>query len=479
MSIILRDYQHARKAFIEKTDPSLIPKSQFLFHVYIELNSAIHKDPNEATFSILVKSLELPKYSIETKTLNAYNRPNIVQTKVKYESITIKFHDDSSNVIRNLWEKYYQFYYQDSRLGTDNNGGPMNTYLQKHKYQDNIPLGFGYNPKKDNNGLVNFIQSIRIYSLHAGQHSSYVLVNPSIRSFKHGSHDYAQSDVLEHEMTVDFETVLYSSGGDIKQVTGFTKVGYDNYKSPLETGQENTGIPDDGKLMPRSMSLNGDMDRLINDRQTIVTNDNDNDDVDLGNFFNINQNGIDVVDPKTLAEIPSEQFAGIGATQNNSILGQNLQYDNNPVSQAFYTETTNNGLPLLNPAQIPTSAPKNLLTADRVAINNQVTNQQGFTPTAFDALNINNLNNKISTLSIEKNQASQQIQNGVNVLTALQNQSNAIAGLPQNSNTLQKLQQLNGQIAATQKLINLNQNQVSYYNNELDQAGSDLTKYIG
>lgn len=480
MSIILRDYQHARKAFIDQTGITLIPKSQFLFHVYIELNPAVGDvDPNQAKFSILVKSIDLPKYTVETKTFNAYNRPNIVQTKITYEPITIKFHDDSSNIIRNLWKNYYQFYYKDSRLGINNNGDVMSTYLQKHKYQDNIPLGFGYDPSKENNGLVNFIKSIKIYSLHAGQHSSYVLVNPIIKRFNHGNHDYEQSATLEHEMTVSFETVLYSSGGDIKQVKGFTTVGYDNYKSPLETGQENTGKPDAGKLMPSSRSLNGDMDQLMNNRPELVADEDNNGEIDLVGF-NVNQNGIDVSDPR-LSGVVSENFAGIDVAREEPSEFSSTDpavYDSNPVTQALYSQTTSKGLPLLNPTNIPTTSPSNLLTADRVAFSSQGTNQQGFPDNYTNILNTNNLNNKISDLSANKNFFSQQTINANSVLSMLENKKSAVASLPQTSNNKQLQEQITAQIADTQNTKNLNQNQVSYYNNEIDSASSDLIKYI-
>lgn len=481
MSIILKDYQHARKAFIEKTDPGLMPKSQFLFHVYIDLNPALYADPqNEPTFSILVKNIELPKFTVETKTYNAYNRPNVVQTKVKYEPITIKFHDDSSNTIRNLWENYYKFYYQDSNLGVDNNGAPQTSYFAKHKYEESQPqaLEFGYSPSREANGLVNVIKNIRIYSLHGGQYSLYVLVNPIIKRFNHGTHDYSQSDVLEHDMTVEFETVLYSSGSSIEDVKGFTSVGYDKSPSPIDgEGQENTNQPD--KLTPKMTNLNGDMNRLMNNRPELVADDTNSGDIDLADL-NINQNGIDVFDPR-LSGTVSENFNGIDAISNQSLQLSGADpsvYDTNPVTQALYTETTSKGFPLLNPTNTPTQSPANLLTADRVSFANQ-TNQQGFPDSYTNAFNINNLNNKISNLSVTKNTFAQQTVNSNNVLSILQNKKSTVASLPQTPNNIQLLQQINSQIADTQSTKNVNQNQVAYYENELSSTSIDLLKYIG
>lgn len=481
MSIILKDYQHARKAFIEKTDPGLMPKSQFLFHVYIDLNPALYADPqNEPTFSILVKNIELPKFTVETKTYNAYNRPNVVQTKVKYEPITIKFHDDSSNTIRNLWENYYKFYYQDSKLSVDNNGAPQTAYFAKHKYEESQPeaLEFGYSPLREANGLVNVIKNIRIYSLHGGQYSLYVLVNPIIKRFNHGTHDYSQSDVLEHDMTVEFETVLYSSGSSIEDVKGFTSVGYDKSPSPIDgEGQGNSNQPD--KLTPKMTNFNGDMNTLMNNRPELVADNGQADDIDFSSLA-INQNGIDVTDPR-IGDLMSTNYSGIDIASTSPLqfnAKDNAVYETNPVTQALYSETTSKGLPLLNPGNVPTAAPNNLLTADRVSFANQ-TNQQGFPNASLNALNINNLNNKISNLSQEKTLYAQQALNSNNVLSMLQNKRNAAASLPQTPNNLQLVQQLDRRISDTQNTNNLNLNQVAYYNNEIDSASTDLLKYIG
>lgn len=470
MSIVLRDYRHARATFIDRQNPSLIPKSQFLFHVYIELNVALSQDPEEKTFSILVKSVELPKFSVETKNFNAYNRPNIVQTKIKYESITIKFHDDSNNIIRNLWQNYYQFYYQDSKLGVDN-GAPAQRYLFAHKYKQELPVNFGYKPNGEFSEQANLINNIRIYSLHGGQYSLYVLVNPIITKFKHSSHDYEQSTLLEHEMTVDFETVLYSTGSDINEVKGFTEVGYDKTQSPIETGQESNANSRD--LSPNTRSLKGDMSELINNRPEAQLTQND-DNFDFGNFLN-NSSGFDVIDPKIVGSNLSQNFAGTGSVP-MQINATNENYESNPVTQPFFNQLTSKGLPVLNPT--PSVAPKNLLSANEPSIPIQ-TNQQNFPSQSLNLLNASNLNKKISNLSVEKNYSSQQSQNGINVLTALENQRTAISGLPKNSNTELAIKILNGQIADTQKNINQNQENVSYLNNEINQASIDLEKFVG
>jgi hypothetical protein len=52
---------------------------------------------------MLVKRVELPKFNIGTKTLNAYNRKNTIQTNIQYDPVNLTFHDDAADVITNFW----------------------------------------------------------------------------------------------------------------------------------------------------------------------------------------------------------------------------------------------------------------------------------------------------------------------------------------------------------------------------------------
>jgi hypothetical protein len=93
----LRDYTHASKTFTTNAY-ELKPRFKFLFHVSFTLNTA--EIPalsqlagvNEITsLSYLVKTVDLPKYTIATETLNQYNRKRVVQTKINYDPVTITF----------------------------------------------------------------------------------------------------------------------------------------------------------------------------------------------------------------------------------------------------------------------------------------------------------------------------------------------------------------------------------------------------
>ena len=238
----IRDFKHASRLFVDNNF-ALSPKYSWLYHVYFDLNPELSKinDTNRLTeHGMLVKSVELPKFSIASKTFNEYNRPNIIQTKVNYDQVQIVFHDDQSDVIRDLWYDYYTYYYRDADIGYgDSTGGINPTYFAPSKYEGgarNLLNRFGYTPRRYDGRLESqYIQAIRIYSLHQKKFSEYTLVNPYITSFKHGRHDANPgSEVLDHTMTIAYETVLYASGYVTKNtVKGFADLHYDKSPSPL------------------------------------------------------------------------------------------------------------------------------------------------------------------------------------------------------------------------------------------------------
>lgn len=226
----LRDMRHASKLFVDD-QYRLVPKMGYLFHVFFDINpAAAFPDPqnpnNNREIGMLVKSVSLPKFSVDTKKYNAYNRPNYAQSKVNYDAINLTFHDDSANVIRNFWFDYYNYYYRDADYNET-------LYGTKHKYESQRPSDkWGYTPRETTG--QSYLRSIRIYSLHQKRFSEYVLLNPIIKSFRHGDHQQGQNEAMQHEMTIEYESVLYYYGTTSAQtVSGFADLHYDKMPSPL------------------------------------------------------------------------------------------------------------------------------------------------------------------------------------------------------------------------------------------------------
>jgi hypothetical protein len=233
----VKDYQHAARLFVDN-NYELSPKYTWLFHVYFDLNPELTTidQRRQIEAGMLVKAADLPRFRIDSKTYNNYNRPSIAQTKVRYEDVNITFHDDSANIIRKLWFDYYNYYYRDMDNNYGDATGSLNPIYQRSNKQ---VLGqralynkFGYSPRKNSSISTHYINAIRIYSLHQKRFSEYTLLNPIITAYRHGSHVNGQDGTMENVMTLSYETVLYA-GGSTRVARGFADLHYDKSPSPL------------------------------------------------------------------------------------------------------------------------------------------------------------------------------------------------------------------------------------------------------
>ena len=245
----LRSYQHASRIFVDG-NYRLSPKYGFLYYVEFDFNPLITNVSNTAAqeMGMIVKSVGLPKFSIDTKVHNAYNRKNIVQNSIKYDPINIVFHDDQADTVRNFWYDYYSFFYRDSDYADA-------TYGIINKYQERPSFDWGYSPRPvasyNSAGAYQdyqYIQAIRIYSLYQKNFSEYELINPTIQSFKHGEHVASEGGgLLEHQMSIQFETVKYQTGYTTQNTAGgYIDLHYDNTPSPIAP-PGGTGLIDNGQ----------------------------------------------------------------------------------------------------------------------------------------------------------------------------------------------------------------------------------------
>lgn len=252
----IKDWAHASKLFVDG-NYRLSPKMAHLYHVFFELNPEITgpmggnlgmQKIKEA--GMLVKSIDLPKFSIDNKTLNSYNRPNIVQTKVKYDPVSMSFHDDSSDVVRQLWTMYYKHYYRDADGTVSRDGKYDAHYSNASKYVAKRDTNYGYSPASEvRSRPPQFISAIRIYSMHQKVFSEYILVNPIITSFKHGSHSASTGEPMQNDMTIAYEFALYNQGTvDSIASFGLHSDHYDKSPSPLKPANGTQSILGPGGL---------------------------------------------------------------------------------------------------------------------------------------------------------------------------------------------------------------------------------------
>jgi len=272
-----RDYTHASKVF--RTNAyELKPRFKFLFHVTFTINTGqipalngIFASDDVTNLSYVVKSVNLPTYSIDTATMNQYNRKRLIQTKIKYNPVTITFHDDGGDNVRNMWYNYYAYYYKDAsqKYGSDANtngsagasqnqqngfgGWERDIYSQNRQVNDWGYIGESYNDGTSSaNGKPPFFRDIRIAGFDKNhKYAEYVLINPIISGWQHDTYDYAQGNgIMENKMTIDYETVKYYDKAPNKSAVGFANPShYDTRTSPIARPGSTNSIFGQGGLL--------------------------------------------------------------------------------------------------------------------------------------------------------------------------------------------------------------------------------------
>lgn len=233
-NVILRSQQHASRLFVDDQF-RLLPKLKYLFHVSFSINPKAlanielsQKHKNE--INMLVKSIDLPNFSVSTEIMNQYNRKKVVQYNHKYGDIVVKFHDDNISVINTLWQNYYRYYYADPISATSNKAYTRNA--TKNSSYINSVYGL------DNGSTEPFFKYITIYQLARHEYVSYKLINPIVTKWSHNKLDYSQDSSNDFDMTLAYESVAYGSGVIDKDngPEGFAVEHYDLTPSPLSSG---------------------------------------------------------------------------------------------------------------------------------------------------------------------------------------------------------------------------------------------------
>jgi hypothetical protein len=246
----MKDYQHANRLYVRDTY-ARAPKVGFLYFVTFNINpSAVLDDiwlgKGRKDVGLLVKRADLPKFKIGTEVLNQYNRKTVVQTKLSYSELSIEFHDDNSNITRDLWKNYYNYYFMDGLYGQSNTTKLQPVEFGDTKYKTNDYI-YGYTLNNRERRSIPFFTSIDIYVLHKGHGPSdftqYTLINPIISDWTHDSLNQDESGkILQNKMNIAYEAVTYNSGKIVKGKSpeGFAPVYYDTAPSPLSIAG---GIP--------------------------------------------------------------------------------------------------------------------------------------------------------------------------------------------------------------------------------------------
>ncbi len=293
----LRDYTHASKTF-RSNGYELAPRNKFLFHVYFNINKEriaplqqVFDTSDKTAIGLLVKTIQLPNFSIDTEVLNQYNRKRIVQKKINYQPVRVEFHDDAGDLVRNLWYNYFSYYYTDpnqqygSAPATNGTNGPSTTqpgfsYSNRDIYAADRPVndwGFiGESYGQGTNDLTSgpvegtgkpaFFNDITIYGLSQHRFAQYTLINPIIKDWNHDTYDYSQGNgTMNNTVTIEYETVKYYTGAiggsrPDTNVKGFADPDrYDLIKSSLARPGSTSSVLGKGGLIDAGVGIIEDL----------------------------------------------------------------------------------------------------------------------------------------------------------------------------------------------------------------------------
>ena len=206
--------------------------------------------------SLIVQTCDLPSFQFDTQTLNQYNRKRIIQTKVNWQPINIKFFDTRDNKFQDVMEEYFAWYYKDGRgnlarfgtgayvpdvvneyPGIDQFGfqppftetSGMTAKQQKDRMEDfpykepppnqqeDKDLGGDSHNTKPDEPAINFekyfFSKIVITRQYGGREkpieSPITIFNPTITSISHDTLDYSTAQPISWTVNFAYEGVSY------------------------------------------------------------------------------------------------------------------------------------------------------------------------------------------------------------------------------------------------------------------------------
>jgi hypothetical protein len=163
----------------------------------------------------LVRSATLPEVEFKTETKNSYNRKRIINTGVEYQPVDIKVFDTINNEWLIMFMKYFSYHYMNPRNKQYNERdvGADPRFSRSSDLNEGSEFGLNGSDLWDSNAygynineLANFFERIDYVLYHGNKGIQYSLNNPVMTRFKTGELDYSSSDVMEFDMTFEYES---------------------------------------------------------------------------------------------------------------------------------------------------------------------------------------------------------------------------------------------------------------------------------
>ena len=191
-----------------------------------------------------VKSIDAPRFDIDTETMNQYNKPRIVPLRINYQPITMTFWDDRSDISNDFWTSTYEFYFTNGkkRLSARDYGVKDSDIIFEHDGIIKNQIGYenyGYDITAKIN-KKNLFQYISLYLIQNSMASRIDLINPYIQSMQHDQFSQDMSNELaQNTVTWGYENVVYYSQQPIDAVDDLISVAPDQDLLSLLKGDQN------------------------------------------------------------------------------------------------------------------------------------------------------------------------------------------------------------------------------------------------
>lgn len=179
------------------------------FHFKVEIFSAQYvaqlQTPARLMFDA-VRTIELPKYSIETEVANAWNVRQPIPTKINFEPLSISFTDTLDNRFQTFIKNYMEI--------ISGNFAPQTKSMRKG-FDD-----FGIRMLETGKDCpIDKIVITRFYGADADREnvqtpSVVTLWRPKIVDVQHDTLDYAASEAITWQVSLRYESVTYSESTD-------------------------------------------------------------------------------------------------------------------------------------------------------------------------------------------------------------------------------------------------------------------------
>jgi hypothetical protein len=187
-------------------------RPKYLFDVifYTSTNTDLQSKAKLAVRTI--RTIELPKFSIETEVVNAWNVRQLVPTRINYEPISITFNDTTDNSFQQFIKTYM---------------GEISTNFDADQIKKSMsPLrkafdGFGLKVRPTIGDTV--IDKIEIIKFYGSKQSTFTLWRPKIIDIQHDTLDYSASEAVTWTISLRYEAVSIEEEKVAPETSGVRK----------------------------------------------------------------------------------------------------------------------------------------------------------------------------------------------------------------------------------------------------------------